>query len=241
MHLSIESLAPALKVSRYCRQVILGSLELRRVMFLEPAPIMKHLEPQREYHEDHTLTSLDIVDEPSENSFLIVKPHPALVKIADMYDNNRTSTCGYPDGPSHGIADRTMETMQPNVLLFQPRPSNVTIHYRGQQIAMDREKDFTFGAVTEKLRRAHEESQIIVNKVVKRRPTYANRKVYAAAIEVLGSQRLRHYCWHYRRCEFPLDLGVFLVAHDAITDDDRGIELARKGLPYEERYHRWRY
>lgn len=136
-HLPIESLSPVQRVSKYCRQVIPGSLELRRIMFLDPVPATDSTEYVKYRHGGFACSSWRIVHDPSESS-TIVKAHPWLVPPRE-------------EDEAHWILHYQLEKAPSTALLFQPQPPGVTIHYRGHQTPIHGEQGFTFGAVIEAL------------------------------------------------------------------------------------------
>jgi hypothetical protein len=114
MHLSIKSLASTLRISKYCRQVILGSAQLRRTMLLEPAPATEWVIWQICWYR---CSLWRIVRDPVEDSSIIIKMHPSLRSL--IYPVQKLA--GYV------ISGRQVEAAAPNTLLFQPPPPSVTV------------------------------------------------------------------------------------------------------------------
>lgn len=133
-HLSTKDLTRCLTISKYWKDSILGSLVLRRKLFLEPVPDKEweYLEYADE-EEDWDLTCLwippayapSLVRAPTKRgcSLTIVEPHPIILpKI-----NNVTPTYVESD---HMPCDR-LRTVPPETFLFQPPGfEELTVEYK---------------------------------------------------------------------------------------------------------------
>jgi hypothetical protein len=179
MHLSIKSLASTLRISKYCRQVILGSAQLRRTMLLEPAPATEWVIWQICWYR---CSLWRIVRDPVEDSSIIIKMHPSLRSL--IYPVQKLA--GYV------ISGRQVEAAAPNTLLFQPPPPSVTVCYRNFQMSITRAQGLTFGAVVAEVDALRERCRKKINEIVKRPCTRANRREYAKTMEVLGGPRRDH-------------------------------------------------
>jgi hypothetical protein len=201
-HLSIKSLASPLRVSKYCRQAILGSTQLRRTVSLEPVPATEWVIWQSCWYR---CSLWRIVQDPVEESSVIIKAHPFLHFI----------NCPVQRVACYGTSDREVEAAPSDALLFQPQPQSVTISYRGHRMSITRAQGLTFGALVAELNALRERCRKKLNRIVKRPCTRANRREYARTIEVLDGSR---YTVPY----------IYLDAEDAEDEYSEPVCVARE-------------
>lgn len=225
MNLPIESLTRSLVVSRYCRSVILGCRELRRILFLESSPVT-------EFHDwDYTFTRAQVairlsrVSTPSQRSSIIVKAHPVLIPLVeDGFGLRAQIRDSCPSNSTHAILDGTVHKMPPSTLLFQPLPLSVWIFYRGYSFMLESQGGLTFGAMAEGLRHLRSRCQNQIDKLVKLPCTPLNRRRYAQAMVVLDGPT-----WGYDSVP-RAESCIFLAPQGAVCDDSEHLWMTRKGM-----------
>lgn len=216
-------------VSKYCQQVILGSVELRRSLFLEPSPATEFVELDDEQELELTAPSLHITHEPGHSSRVIVKAHPALSAlkhrafILRMYARQGW-LC--PPRSTHSTSYATLQKVPPSTLLFQPPPPRVKAWYRGYSFVLEPQRGLTFGALAEGLQDLRDQCQKTIDKLVKRPCTPRNRWRYAQAMGLLDGMSAQG------RGVFDAGPGVFLVAEAAICDDFEYARVEREGTDF---------
>jgi len=216
VNFSIESLVRALTVSKYCRQVILGSVELRRILFLDPSPATEFLE----WDDTQTLSVPKITSSPSQNSRMIVKAHPSLRLQRDMCITLYLHCYGSRSSSSnYSLSLITMQTIPPSTLLFQPSPAKVKISYSGHSFTLQQKGGLTFGAMAEGWRELRRRSQKEIGKLVKLPCTALNRMRYAEKMEALNDPP-GEYDSDPWQC-------IVLEAEGVICDDSEDVRMAR--------------
>jgi hypothetical protein len=213
--------------------VILGSVELRHILFLDPSPATEFIEVDdrllfhyramylRAIH--HRATKLCITSTPSQNSRVVVKAHPALTHLKDD-DKPRLSRCGlletcYFDS-THAVLEDAMQAMPLSTLLFQSSPPRVKVIYRGHCFVLEPKGGLTFGAVVGELRNLRSQCQKVLDKLVKLPCTPVNRGRLAQVIRILnGPTWFRDSIFESKSC-------VFLEAEGAISDEFKYVGMA---------------
>lgn len=230
----IDSLTRALAVPRYCSQVILDSLELRRNLFLNPAPAAEFVEIDGRQLLERTATRLHIMNTPNQSNHMVVTAHPLLRLLSSNFASCAHSCQSFPSGATHGILDGTIEKVPACTLIFQPPPLRVRVFYRGHDFLLEREGGVTFGDVIEGLWDLQIRCEKKVDKIVKRACTPWNRYRYARAMEALGgSPNPCSWCGPNRERHIPKsEPCVFLAAEGAISEDSQHVWMARRGMTF---------
>jgi len=120
LYLSTKDLTRALTVSKYWQKSILGSVTLKRILFLEAAPKKEFL--RMVLDEDRNWVS-SLLDKPEKNCKVITEPHPMLAPYINRYE---------PTGTYLSIAAvpcDTLRTVHPSAFLFQPPLKNIEMAY----------------------------------------------------------------------------------------------------------------
>jgi len=144
-HLSTKDLTRALTVSKVWQKCILGSIVLRRTLFLEPVMKKEYLDCA--IVEDRRWVD-SIIHEPNVNSQTIVELHPILATHPKPRDKTRiNSKCSRCD---------ILSTVQPLAFLVQPPLEEVKVAYytTGNGITTSNVKrtgGVTFGAILKEL------------------------------------------------------------------------------------------
>lgn len=226
MHCSVESLGCALSVSKYCRDVVLESLPLRRALFLEPAPATEHLEVEH-------LSTLPggtsggvhryIVEEPSETSRVIAKAHPMLIPITHnvTFPLERSLDWAFP----HALDPKVMENATRSALLFQPpskRVSFVVCH--GRCFLVESAEGVTFGAILDHLDQQRKNCWKIIEETAELPYTLSTRAAYASAVKLLEGPLREDWSECPQGCE---EQYVYFEAEDTLTDNNRDVWMAR--------------
>lgn len=215
------------RLERCYREVVLGSIELRRILFLDPSLATQFIGLGDENVLDPTATRLHILREPSHNSRVVVKAHPALLPLGKEMDlRRRLYIVGISlSSSTHSVSHATVQKLSPSTLLYQPSPPSVRVFY-GRQLVLELEEGPTFGGLAEGLRQLHDQCQRKIEKLVKLPCTILNRRRYAEAMQVLdGLSRWYQGASDAQSC-------ISLVAQDAICDDSKHAEMARKGIDF---------
>ena len=151
-HLSTRDLTRSLSVSKHWNGTILDSRELRRILFLEPAPAKEHLQhkpwykvKQSRYPEKCRMQPV-IIHEPSKTSKIVVEPHPVIASACDLKSRIRQDV--------RGLSLEELKTVSPSTLLFQPPLENISVHYGVVEIPDP--PGVTFGAIVEGFEKARE-------------------------------------------------------------------------------------
>lgn len=159
-HLPIRDLTRSLSVSKQWNSTILGSMELRRTLFLEPAPVKEHLEYQLWYtieprrRPDRRSMALPvIVYEPSEHSKVVVEPHPVIASACNLESRSYQEV--------RELSLERLKTVSPSTLLFQPPPKRVSVHYGLARLPGPAE--VTSGAIVEGYEKARELAEKMVS------------------------------------------------------------------------------
>lgn len=157
-HLPIRDLTRCLSVSKQWNTTILDSMELRRTLFLEPAPVKEHLEHKLWYkvkplrRPERCRTVPVIIYEPSERSKIVVEPHPVIASACDL----ESRICQ----DIRGVTLEQLKTVSPSTLLFQPPLENVSVHYG--LVKIPGPPGITFGAIVD----GFEKARVLAEKVV---------------------------------------------------------------------------
>ena len=80
LHLSINDLARCLAVSRHWHRSILGSIVLRRTLFLEPSPTREYIKSVAQHGSKQVYT---LLSSPVKGNLAIVEPHPAILPLTE--------------------------------------------------------------------------------------------------------------------------------------------------------------
>jgi len=234
VNLPIECLTRALRISKYCRQVTLGSLELRRILFFDPSPPTEFVEFDNRQLLEYPTARRKIIHQPNQNSYIVVKAHPLLVSLRNNFAFCAHSCQELPSGAAYGVVDGTMHMVSPSTLVFQPPPPKVKVFYRGHSFLLGRDGGVTFGDLAEGLRDLRTECQKKIDKLVKQPCTPWNRFWYADAMEALGGPPYPHSrcSFHYERHIQPPEPCVFLAAEGAISEDSQHVWMARKEMTF---------
>lgn len=154
-HLPIKDLSRAVCVSKQWQRATLDSADLRRILFVEPAPTEEYLEwvegTDPRCYKDLSKWQPVIVNEPSPRSKTIVEPHPVLARNCDHGHRIRIHI----DFP----VDGTVATVPPAAFLFQPPCEVIYVGFRygcESWRRFRREGGITFGALREEFKRIDE-------------------------------------------------------------------------------------
>lgn len=126
-HLQIKDLTRALTVSKRWQKSILGSLVLRRILFLDP-------NPRREYLGDRFVVEqrkwvATIHREPQRGRRLVVEPHPAILGFS-----NRNSRQNDSRAHTHFLSCDHLQTVPASTFLCQPPVNEATIWCRSSSM-----------------------------------------------------------------------------------------------------------
>lgn len=141
-HLSIKDLTRTLTVSKQWHQVIYGSIELRRELWLEPTKSTKtFLSWDAEYACDGSrhVHQAVLTRNPIEEADLVVEAHPALPRDSHL------DTCACADISLFSLDQ--FKAVPPATLLFQPPLELVMIDYGCYSDVLRCTGGVTFGAV----------------------------------------------------------------------------------------------
>lgn len=148
--LPINSLTRALPVSKHWNSAILNSPQLRRTLFLEPAPAKIHLEwktdvDARWYEEEEFACRAYhpvIVSQASQGSKVVVVAHPILQPRGHLFTSLET----------HWVDCKSYRMVPRPTLLFQPPLAKVLLQMRGgDDITIERREGVTFGDIYREL------------------------------------------------------------------------------------------
>lgn len=119
IHVPIKDLAYCLAVSQHWHRTILGSIALRRALFLEPSPTREYI---KSVARDGSKQVYAILREPVKGSLAIVEPHPALLPLTESHEVWVKDT--------RWIACDIFRNVRPETLLFQPPLKKVIVWQR---------------------------------------------------------------------------------------------------------------
>lgn len=148
--LPINSLTHALPVSKDWNSAILNSPQLRRILFLEPAPAKTHLEWKTDvdtkWYEEEKFADRAyrpvIVSQASQSSEVLVVANPILQPRNQLFTSLET----------HWVDCKRYTMVPPTTLLFQPPLAKVLLQMRGgDDITIERREGITFGDVCREL------------------------------------------------------------------------------------------
>lgn len=215
-HLSSKSLTRALTVSKYWRQVILGPVELRRSLFLEPSSDKTFLQLTNTQLWNFTITSLRLSRTPSQSSRIVVKAHPVLMLMKPIQSMSSRGPVRQDSNSSttHAISKDAMQRMPSSTLLFQPSSLSVKVSYLGHSFVLEAQGGLTFGALAEGL-------QDLCSRCL---PCTPANLIHAQA-RGLRIESLSRY--DGVSC---LKSDIFLTVEDAICDDSKYVRAARKWM-----------
>jgi hypothetical protein len=144
-HRPIRALSRALCVSERWQQVISGTVQLRKTLFLTPKHTVKkeYLELIRNALPDGRGKDV-ILHEPSPRSFLIVDLHPVLA-VEHCWTTHLATYQDY----------STLEKALPSAFLTQPPIARFVICHRKMRYDVDRESGVTFGDVVKEFEKLH--------------------------------------------------------------------------------------
>lgn len=164
--------------------MILGSIELRRILFLDPSPATTFIGSADEQVLGSESTSLHNMRKPSHNSRVIINAHPALIppeKIGvTAFDSYLQMRRIHLFNSTYSVSHLTIQSMPPSTLLFQPSPPQVRV-FCYDQFVLELEEGLTFGALAKELRDSRDQYQKKIDKLVKLPCTPSNRRRYAQA------------------------------------------------------------
>jgi len=149
-HLSTRDLTRSLSVSKQWHMTILSSMELRRILFLEPVPVKEHLEhkpwykAKRTRYREKCRIQPVIINEPNERSKIIFEPRPVVAPACDLESKVRQGI--------RGLSLEELKAVSPSTLLFQPPLEDVSVHYGLVQIPDP--QGVTFGAIVKGFEKA---------------------------------------------------------------------------------------
>lgn len=153
-HLQTKDLTRALTVSKHWQKSILGSIALKRILFLEAAPEKEYL-----YHESVLapegygyVSRYSLIFERKEGATTIVELHPALVPYSKSFTD---LSCSYVKiGRKYMSCDR-LRAVHPATFLSQPPLEGVRVSYiKGRSHWIERAFRETGGMTFGKLLRA---------------------------------------------------------------------------------------
>lgn len=142
----IDSLTRALPVSKHWNSAILNSPQLRRILFLEPAPAKIHLEWKTDvdarWYEEKEFAGRAyhpvIVSQASQSSKVVVVAHPILQPRGHLFTSLET----------HWVDCKRYKMVPRLTLLFQPPLAKVLLQMRGgDDITIERREGVTFGDI----------------------------------------------------------------------------------------------
>lgn len=196
--------------------MILGSVELRRSLFLEPCSDKEFLQLTNAQLWNFTITSLRLSSTPSQSSRIVVKAHPVLMLMKPIQaissrgpvrqDSNSNTT--------HATSKDAMQRMPSSTLLFQPSSLSVKVSYLGHSFVPEPQGALAFGALAEGL-------QDLCSRCP---PCTPANLIHAQARE------LRHESLPRYDDVSCLKSDIFLTVEDAICDDSKYVRAARKGI-----------
>jgi hypothetical protein len=144
-HLPIRDLTRSLSVSKQWNSTILGSMDLRRTLFLEPAPAQEHLEYRLRYevntsrYPEKCRKPPVIIYEPSEDSKIVIEPHPVIASACDLESRAHQDI--------RSLSLKELKTVSPSTLLFQPPLKEISVCYG--PVSVPGSAGATFGAIVE--------------------------------------------------------------------------------------------
>lgn len=162
-HLPIKALTCALHLSKHCNEVISDSIQLRRILFLEPENDLDFVEWKQgldqklymRYYGEQRLFLPAIVNKISERSQLIVRSHPIikLDRLAKAWLQSRPTPLD------------DLRRVAPSTLLFQPPVTNVIVKiaYSSRQFPLECTKGVTFGDVVDEVDMRYGHSDVVTD------------------------------------------------------------------------------
>lgn len=203
--------------------MIFGSPNLRQELFLGSSQRKEYLRTKRTNDfpinplRSRNGVIVPELDEGNQDDKIIVETHPVLGVDRESYRLQQMqvwycvplSTLDYRSPPLGCKSDipfletatifcNLMEHVPAETLLFQPAVTNVNMYHYDHLVSLERSEGVTFGMVAEELRKIHAEDtqhfQRIMERVVKRPCTPANRRAYASAKNLLDRSRGGNMC-----------------------------------------------
>lgn len=141
-------LGRALSISKYCRNVILGSADMRRALFFEPALATIHKTQSRVW----------MLYSGFPPQFANVQAHPFLTSLGPPLETLQLSERDRMRA-SHKIPFTTLKKAPALALLFQPPPPEVGLFYIHHAVLRYHYGGVTFGAIFDELCRQRQECQ----------------------------------------------------------------------------------
>jgi hypothetical protein len=204
-HLPIRDLTRSLSVSKQWNSTILGSRDLRRNLFLEPAPVKEYLEHKKWYKikKGHYTEKRErqpvIIYEPSEHSQIIAEPHPVIASACNLESRA--------DQDIRGLSLEDFKTVSPSTLLFQPPPKRISVCY-GPEI-VSRSPVMTFGAIVEGFEKARKSAEKMVLLFVER--GFGHEETYSKMLD-------------------GTDDSISMVTWEALASNANCVKVARKAM-----------
>lgn len=175
-------------------------MDLRRTLFLEPAPSEDYVkafnrpsEPLQGYYCGLQAPQY-IEPKPIQCGYIIVEAHPLLTsleyptKAIPVDRNGRLCPPEYklPYDATHKVLCITVDSAPASALVFQPPPPIVGVYYIYQRVLVEHTKGgVTFGAVREEIDRQRKECQEMIDDLAKRDWTPEKRKKLKAGMRRL--------------------------------------------------------
>lgn len=162
----MDFLGRALSVSKYCQNVILGSADIRRTLFFEPAPAADYIWTMQGWGCDCDNSPACGHQDPIKG--ITVEAHPALKRApvfrpGSYFPSIDDQRFYLPYNASHKILCTSLDNAPTSAFVFQPPPSEVAFFYLHRSILVERSGGITFGAIREELGRQRKESQEMIN------------------------------------------------------------------------------
>lgn len=183
------SLGCALSLSKYCRDVILGSKFLRRQLLIEPALATDDLEvvvlpTWLPFLIPFTPLHPCVLGNENSSEPLVIRSHPNVVPLINVTPHR---VHVFPkQGVTHAISPEAMKAASPRQSIFEPPLRDVKVFYRGQKTRVGRWGGVTFGAIVEELRQMRKDYQDRIAEIGQSNSAHSNRAACAQALEELN-------------------------------------------------------
>jgi hypothetical protein len=144
-NLNIRELARILPISKQWNDIVHGSKELRRTLFLSPVR-------ERTYLERSVSGVETIVRQHSKGSYWLVEPHPILQQFWSKFGRATYNNIDW-------MPCSLLATVPPETLLFQLPVVKIFVTHRLREMSILRMSGVTFGAVVDALEAMRDEDE----------------------------------------------------------------------------------